>query len=409
MELGMKKLKKLLICCFMTIILAPSLFTVSCNSQNQSNIKVFPENSVTVTPTETTFEQDTKTTLTVQHRLNVSVYYDDSGTVTPTSGFYDDGASVTINAQPAAGYIFDHWTGSISSTNGKESFSINSDMDIIAHFKALYSLKILINPDNSGKISVVNPDNGLPVSPEKAGYKEGTVIELIAEALPGYRFDSWSGDISGTSNPINVMMNSNKSITANFKRQYTLKASHDRGGYFEPVGKDIGGLYDEGSSVKITAAPFSGYLFDYWSGAPAGSEHSSTLNLNMDTDKDIVAHFIPEYTSAQIDQFILQLSFSESTSRIVAYQALEDTGDYISQSQIEKIENIMRNGTQSWEIDSWREGHCTWHVYASVKYYAAEVIRNINSQYVSRTVEDEASEISNSAFTKERITDPGWI
>ena len=50
-------------------------------------------------------------------------------------------------------------------------------------------------------------------------YEEGT--EVIVKAIPdsGYEFSSWSGDSSGTDNPITITMDSDKSVTANFKVQ----------------------------------------------------------------------------------------------------------------------------------------------------------------------------------------------
>lgn len=54
-------------------------------------------------------------------------------------------------------------------------------------------------------------------SPDQAQYEAGTVVQLTATPLNAlYRFVNWSGDASGTTNPLSVTMNGNKSITANF-------------------------------------------------------------------------------------------------------------------------------------------------------------------------------------------------
>lgn len=46
--------------------------------------------------------------------------------------------------------------------------------------------------------------------------EEHTIAPLVATADEGYRFDHWSGDVSGTENPKTVAMDSNKNITAHF-------------------------------------------------------------------------------------------------------------------------------------------------------------------------------------------------
>ena len=49
-------------------------------------------------------------------------------------------------------------------------------------------------------------------------YPEGLPVNVTATAQNGYLFDSWSGDVSGTSNPLQVIMDADKSITANFSQ-----------------------------------------------------------------------------------------------------------------------------------------------------------------------------------------------
>jgi uncharacterized repeat protein (TIGR02543 family) len=48
-------------------------------------------------------------------------------------------------------------------------------------------------------------------------YGTGSTASVTATVAPGYSFSGWTGDASGTSNPLSVFMNSNKSIGANFQ------------------------------------------------------------------------------------------------------------------------------------------------------------------------------------------------
>jgi hypothetical protein len=56
-------------------------------------------------------------------------------------------------------------------------------------------------------------------TPELALYDSSTTVTLTANPSTGYRFGSWSGDASGSSNPIIVAMNSNKKIYALFEKK----------------------------------------------------------------------------------------------------------------------------------------------------------------------------------------------
>ena len=67
----------------------------------------------------------------------------------------------------------------------------------------------------------VNPSGAGSVSPSSGNYESGGTVTLAANPASGYRFDSWSGDISGSSPSINVIMDSNKKVVANFSKVVT--------------------------------------------------------------------------------------------------------------------------------------------------------------------------------------------
>ncbi|WP_214078621.1 Ig-like domain-containing protein [Mesotoga sp.] len=60
-------------------------------------------------------------------------------------------------------------------------------------------------------------------NPDKATYTHGEVVQLTANPNSGWNFDSWSGDLTGSTNPVNITMNENKTVTANFSEiTYTI-------------------------------------------------------------------------------------------------------------------------------------------------------------------------------------------
>jgi len=58
----------------------------------------------------------------------------------------------------------------------------------------------------------------ITVSPDAAAYDSGTQVAITANPNPGYLLSSWSGDVTGSENNINLTMNSDKTVTANFSQ-----------------------------------------------------------------------------------------------------------------------------------------------------------------------------------------------
>jgi hypothetical protein len=72
-------------------------------------------------------------------------------------------------------------------------------------------------PDTSVEPSEGGEVNATP-GPNCAGgkYTADTQVQLNASPATSYRFDQWSGDVSGSTNPIMVILSEDKSVTANF-------------------------------------------------------------------------------------------------------------------------------------------------------------------------------------------------
>src|SRR5205814_6224529 len=98
----------------------------------------------------------------------------------------------------------------------------------------------------------------------------------------------WSGDASGSDNPLSVTMDAAKSITATFAiNTYALDVTTAGSG---PVAKSPDhASYDHGSSVELTATPAVGYHFVGWSGD--ASSTTNPLSVTMDAAKSITATF----------------------------------------------------------------------------------------------------------------------
>src|SRR6187401_3229443 len=61
-----------------------------------------------------------------------------------------------------------------------------------------------------------NGNGVVSANPNAPSYPENSTVTLTATASSGWQFNGWNGSISGTLNPTNVLMDTDKNITANF-------------------------------------------------------------------------------------------------------------------------------------------------------------------------------------------------
>ena len=76
---------------------------------------------------------------------------------------------------------------------------------------------IVLNNNDTFTLDVIVSGSGsVAKSPDQFFYSHNNAISLTATASDGWLFAGWSGDSSGYSNPNNVILDSNKTITAMF-------------------------------------------------------------------------------------------------------------------------------------------------------------------------------------------------
>ena len=136
-----------------------------------------------------------------------------------------------------------------------------------------------------------NPADGGTVSPSTQQYDEGKTATITATASSEYVFQSWSG-ATGSINSTSVVMNSDKSVTANFvKKKYALTiAVEGEGTVTEKVIKAGAATdYNSGTIVELTAVPSGEWLFVEWKGDVTGTENPTQITI--DNPKNITAVF----------------------------------------------------------------------------------------------------------------------
>lgn len=79
--------------------------------------------------------------------------------------------------------------------------------NVVMHVRVLPVYFTLSTQATNGVVTVI---------PVKAKYRLGERVTVLPAAADGFVFSSWSGDATGTANPLEILMNKNQSVTAIF-------------------------------------------------------------------------------------------------------------------------------------------------------------------------------------------------
>lgn len=146
-----------------------------------------------------------------------------------------------------------------------------------------YTLSTSVSPTEGGKITI---------SPQSPNYKEGEVVTLTPEPNEHWVLQKWDGVGSGSSTPLQITMNSNKSVVGVFvKRYYPLKITLEGEGTVEEkiVSNPSGREYPHATTIELTPKPKEGWVFDGWGGDLSGTETPKTITI--DKEKNVTVKF----------------------------------------------------------------------------------------------------------------------
>ncbi len=215
------------------------------------------------------------------YNLTTAVSPVGSGFVNPGSGTFDYGTVVSMQATPDSGYLFDHWEGDLTGSTSPADLTIDGDKSVTAVFVPAVSLTTNVTPSGAGT-----------VAPAFGSFPINTVVALTATPSTGFVFVRWEGGATGSSNPVNVTMDTAKTVTAVFLPLFNLVTEvtpQDSGAVTADPPQPVGG-YVSGTLVTLTAAPEVGFLFDRWEGAASGTANPTTVT--MDASKTVTAVFV---------------------------------------------------------------------------------------------------------------------
>jgi len=197
--------------------------------------------------------------------VTLTIAVDGCGSTLPLVGsyIYNWGDVVSVSASACTNWVFDNWTGDVDDPNSASTtISMEGDKTITAHFLPPYDLTMQV----SG-CGITDPGIGVHT------YPPNTDVPISAMPCPGWQFDDWTGDVGNSTDPsTTVMMDADKTVTANFSRiplplGLQLAVILDGSASIDPDewATEIDGLYDaimdgvipHDGSVELTVIQFA--------------------------------------------------------------------------------------------------------------------------------------------------------
>ena len=169
------------------------------NPNSPYYVRAYATNSLlTVYGNEVTFSTLETFTLTYTAGTGGTI----SGATPQTVDYGTGGTAIT--AIPDTGFHFVDWSDD-STANPRTDTNVTANVSVTANFAL-----------DTHALTVAAVNGTVAKDPDQASFDYGTIVQLTASPSTGYHFVNWSGDASGSDNPVTVTMDGDKSVTANF-------------------------------------------------------------------------------------------------------------------------------------------------------------------------------------------------
>jgi uncharacterized repeat protein (TIGR02543 family) len=208
--------------------------------------------------------------------VSINSEHDNSGFT--GGGYYVQGSTVQIGAgEPPQGMRFSHWSTSSPGVTFANEFSANTsfimpgnNVIITAHF-TMYTVTVI--------------SRGLPDSPQVFTFRQGDTVSINAGNAPGWRFVTWTSDVSGVTfgNPLNAattfpMPASDVVVTAVFDQiRYRVTTNSPAPNSSQEVR-----FFVPGELVTVDAGSLEGWRFLGW----------TSMGMTLDNTGNPVTTFI---------------------------------------------------------------------------------------------------------------------
>lgn len=317
---------------------------------------------------------------TSTYNLDVTVNPSEGGSINPSaSGSYENGEQIELQADANDEYLFVGWTGGIESSDNPLSLTIDQDYSITANFE-LKNYELVVNTEGEGTV------NKKIVEQQSKEYEHGTVVELTASPAKGYKFVEWTGDATGTENPVQITVENPQEVTAVFEKK-SFGISIAKNGEGSVVSNPDLQEFLYNSTVELEANPAQGWSFVEWEGDVTGTD--TLVAVKVDTAKTITAVFENHFSGGN--------GTEANPYKISTVKDLQKIGE---KSVYWKAHFIQINDIDASETGNWNNGKGFFPVSLAGSYDGQEfVISNLtidrDQGYVALFGYVDAAEITN--------------
>ncbi len=215
-------------------------------------------------------------------------------------------------------------------------------------------------------------EGGVWISPAGGIYESGQEVTLIAWNGDGYRFNDWSGDVAGTNDTLIFLMDSDKSVVANF----TLKGDVNR----------------DSTRIEAEEMILTSYIFERISAASNGKVIRASSSVSFDkatfTFKGDEHNYLVRVRYLDQVDGAATYKFSVNNSLLATW-----TGDKASGSTNQFIEKEIKNVSLApddrLKIESNREGP---------EYGRVDCIDLIKSEYIPESIAEIEQAVDNNTL-----------
>ena len=252
-------------------------------------------------------------------------------------------------------------------------------------FKLLLFLTLLVSCNKEPVLYqidfVTQPEFGGSVNLNSSSYNEGEILKLEASPSENYSFDFWSGDFNSNKPIIDLNVDSDKTIIANFsKKRFDINIIIEGQGKVSKrlIKSGSKNNYSYGSIVEILASPENGWTFVEWQG-DIENNTTNPIHINIDGEKNITAIFKKNYVGNNTSKF-LALGDSYTIGQSVEInerwpvQFLKELKT--STSAIDTLQIIAQTG---WRVDQLNEAMNNSDLEAP--YGLVSLLIGVNNQY----------------------------
>jgi hypothetical protein len=232
-----------------------------------------------------------------------------NGTLCAGSFMADYGTKISFASEPEDGWELTSWGGACagSDVHGACNLTITKTTNVIAAFGAkAYVARLTVEGKGSIRGTLSHQGTSTPVSCAAASCNldvhHGDVLELSAEAGPGYNFAGFNGQCGGTG-ACSLTVTSDLTVGASFspegEKVLALKktgkgtvTSTPSGIACGPTCQGQSASFASGATVTLALAPGAGYAFGGVSGCTSDTPGQCTLKMTADV-QDVNVVFSP--------------------------------------------------------------------------------------------------------------------